>query len=119
MGLIEEGCVPFMFVEGGYNSRLEVIRDIPKGKVIWGFDQTDMAKAKEILGDVACIGGNVPTALLSAGTVEGVKDRIKELIDTAGKGGGYILMNGAALDHAKEENFKAMIDTTKEYGVYK
>ena len=119
MGLIDEGCVPFSFVEGGYNTRLEIIRDIPKGKTLWSFDQTDMTKAKEILGGVACIGGNVPTDLLSVGTPQDVKDYAKKLIDTAGKGGGYIMANGAALDEAKPENVKAMIDFTKEYGVYK
>ena len=118
MGLIDEGCVPFSFVEGGYNTRLEVIRDIPKGKTVWTFDRTDIAKAKEILGGVACIGGNIPTDLFSVGTPQDVKDYAKKLIDTAGKGGGYIMANGAALDNVKAENVKAMIDFTKEYGVY-
>jgi uroporphyrinogen-III decarboxylase len=119
MGLIEEGCVPFPWAEGGYNSRLEVIRDVPKGKVFYGFDKTDMAKAKEILGDVACIGGNVPTALLAVGTPQEIKDYTKELIDTAGKGGGYVMMNGAALDDVNPENVKVWVDFTKEYGVYR
>jgi len=119
MGLIDEGCVPFCFVEGGYNSRLEVIRDLPKGKAIWSFDTTDMAKAKEILGDVACIGGNMPIAILNVGTPQDVKDYARKLIDTAGKGGGYIMASGAVIDEAKPENIKAMIDATKEYGVYK
>ncbi|MCR4393094.1 MAG: hypothetical protein NUV31_01850, partial [Dehalococcoidales bacterium] len=119
IGLIEEGCVPFPWAEGGYNSRLEVIRDIPKGKVIYGFDMTDMAKAKEILGDVACIGGNVPLSLLQIGTPQDVKDYIKNLIKVAGKNGGFILMNGAAIDDAKPENVKAMIDAAKEFGVYR
>ncbi len=119
MGLIDEGCVPFPWAEGGYNSRLEVIRDVPKGKTIWGFDTTDMAKAKEILGDVACIGGNMPIALLSVGTPQQVKDYAKKLIETAGKGGGYIMLNGAVIEEAKPENVRAMIDATKEYGVYK
>lgn len=119
LGLIEEGCVPFPWAEGGYNTRLEVIQDSPKGKVLWGFDQTDMAKAKEILGKVACIGGNIPSSLLTVGTPQQVEDYVKKLIDTAGKGGGYIMMNGAVIDVAKPENLKAMIDFTKQYGVYK
>jgi len=119
MGLIDEGCVPFLFAEGGYNSRLEVIRDLPKSKTAWLFDQTDMAKAKKILGDIACIAGNVPAALLNVGTSQQVKDYARKLIDTAGKGGGYIMINGAVIDEAKPENLKAMIDATKEYGVYK
>ena len=119
MGLIEQGCVPFPFVEGSYNSRLETIRDVPKGKTAWTFDATDMAKAKEILGDVACISGNVSSSLLITGTAEQVKERCQELIDICAPRGGYIMANGAAIDEVKPENLKAMIDFTKEYGVYR
>jgi len=118
-GLINEGCVPLPFVEGSYNTRLEIIKDIPKGTTFWVFDATDMAKAKKALGDVACIGGNVPTDLLSVGTPQQVKDYVKNLIDTCAPGGGYVVSNGVAADDVKPENVKAMIDFTKEYGVYK
>ena len=50
---------------------------------------------------------------------QAVKDNVKKLIDDCGDGGGYLMMNGSAFDEAKAENLKAMIDTTKEYGVYK
>ncbi len=119
LGLIDEGCMPFPWAEGGYNSRLEVIKDVPKGKVIYGFDLTDMAQAKKILGDTCCITGNMPIDLLTIGTSKQVQDKVKELIDTCGKNGGYIMMNGAVIENVKPENVKAMIDTTKEYGVYK
>jgi uroporphyrinogen-III decarboxylase len=119
MGLIEEGCVPFPAAEGGYNSRLEVIRDIPKGKTVWMFDKTDMARAKEILGDTACILGNMPLAVLSLGTPGEVRDCARKLIDTVAKGGGYIMANGAFFDEVKPENLKAMVDFTKEYGIYR
>ena len=118
LGLIEEGCIPLPFAEGSYNSRLEVIRDLPKGKVVWMFDTTNMARAKEILGDRACIYGNVPGAILSTGTTDDVKAYCKQLIDVAGKGGGFILSSGAILDTAKPENVRAMIEFTKEYGIY-
>lgn len=119
ISLINEGIVPFLFMEGGYNSRLEIVRDLPRGKVIYWLDHTDMAKAKKILGDVGCLGGNVPPALLATGTPEQVKDYVRRLIDTVGKGGGFILGNGTVIDQAKPENLHAMIDTAKEYGVYK
>jgi hypothetical protein len=120
MGLINEGCVPFLYAEGSYNSRLELIKnDLPKGKTLWGFDQTDMAKAKEIIGDSACICGNVSTSLLNVGTPQAVKDYTKKLIETCSEGGGFIIMNGAVLDQAKPENVKAMIEATKEFGAYK
>jgi hypothetical protein len=118
MGLIAEGIVPFCFAEGGYNSRLEIIKDLPEGKVIWWFDQTDIAKAKKILGDRSCIGGNLPSDLLAVGTPEQIKHYVKNLVDTCASGGGYILGNGTVIEDARPENLKAMIDFTKEYGVY-
>jgi uroporphyrinogen-III decarboxylase len=119
LGLIEEGCVPFPWAEGGYNSRLEAVSDMPKATTVWGFDTTDMARAKEILGRTQCITGNMPIDLLNLGTKQQVVELTKKLIDTCAKGGGYIMMNGAVIEDAKAENVKAMIDTTKEYGVYK
>jgi hypothetical protein len=119
LGLIEEGLVPELFAEGRYNTRLEVIRDLPKGKTIWHFDQTDIARAKEILGDVACIKGNVPLTLMQAGTPEAVTSYCRQLIATAGKGGGFILATGAGIEQGKAENLRAMIQCAKEYGVYR
>ncbi len=118
LGLINEGCVPFPWAEGGYNSRLEDIKGLPPGKVIWGFDNTDMAQAKKILGNEACITGNIHSSLLEIGTPEDVKQQVKDLIKIAGEGGGYIMMNGATIENVNPANVKAMIDATKEYGVY-
>ncbi len=119
VGLIEGGCIPFPALEGHWESRLKVIKDIPKGKTIWMVDQTDMAKAKETLGKNACLVGNVPSSMLGLATPDEVKTYCKKLIDTASKGGGFIMSNGAFFDKAKPENVKAMVDFTKEYGVYK
>ena len=119
MGLIDEGVFPLVWAEGGFNSRLEVIRDLPKGKTGWLFDLTDMAKAKEALDGIACVMGNMPMDLLVVGTPQDARDHAKKLIDTCGKGGGYIMANGAFFDEVKWENLKAIVDFVKEYGVYK
>jgi hypothetical protein len=118
LGLIDEGTVPFLFAEGGYNSRLEAICDLPKGKTIWMFDYTDMARAKETIGKVACLMGNVPVATLQTGTVEATVEACRQLFETAAKGGGFILSNGAVLDEAKPENLRAMMQYAKEHGSY-
>ena len=119
VGLIEGGCIPWPALEGHWDSRLKVIQDIPKGKTMWMVDQTDMAKVKETLGKNACLIGNVPSSMLRLATPDEVKAYCKKLIDTAGKGGGFIMGNGAFFDEAKPENVKAMVDVTKEYGVYR
>jgi hypothetical protein len=118
VGLIDEGLVPQLFAEGGYNHRLEVISDVPKAKVVWWLDRTDMKRAKETVGNVACLAGNVPLDLLCTGTPDEVKTYCKELIDVAGADGGFILSTGAGMQGSKASNVKAMMDFAKEYGVY-
>lgn len=119
LALIEEGFVCQLRAQGGYNSRLEAIRDLPKGKVIWCFSYTDMEQAKEGLGDVACLQGNVPLALINLGTPEETAAYCRHLIDTAGKGGGFMLdVTGPVDTKGKAENIRAMIKCAKEYGVY-
>ena len=121
LGLINEGIVPYLFVEGGYNQRLDFIADpdIPKGTTIWIFDQTDMKEVKKRFNGWACFGGNVPVSMLKAGTPQDVEDYVKQLLDGVAQDGGFILSTGAVLDDAAAENLHAMIDTGKKYGVYK
>ncbi len=119
VGLIDEGCLPFPWAEGGYNSRLKDIVDVPKGKVIWGFDTTDMARAKAALKNIACVSGNLPIAQLAVGKPQVIRETVKKLIATCAPGGGYIMMSGAVVENVPPENVHAMIDATKEYGVYK
>lgn len=118
LGIVEEGLIPVPFAEGSYNHRLEIISEFPKGRSIWYFDKTDMHRAKEILGNVCCIMGNVPTSLMLAGTPDDVKSYCRDLIDFCGKDGGYILSSGASIDYSTEKNLRALIDFSKEYGVY-
>ena len=119
MGLIEEGLVPLLFAEGDYMPRLEIIKNMPRGKVIWYFEVMDMAKAKEVLGDRACIAGNLPVSLLCTGTPQEVKEGCRRLIETCAKGGGYILTGAASMNEGNPENLRAMMEAAKEYGVYK
>jgi uroporphyrinogen-III decarboxylase len=119
IGLIDAGLTPCPFFEGNYDSRLEYLLEIPKGKMLGYFDASDIFKVKEILGGHLCIMGNVPSSLLQTGSTEDVKNHCKKLIDVVGKDGGYIMAPRSSIDEVKPENLKAMIDFTKEYGVYK
>ncbi len=118
LGLINEGLIPAMVVDGTYNRRLEYIKDLPRASVIWTFEKTDMALAKQVLGGHACIAGNLTGALLYTGTPEDVKKYCRWLIDTCGPGGGYILSLGISVNTVQPANLQAIIETAKEYGVY-
>jgi uroporphyrinogen-III decarboxylase len=118
LGMIDEGLVPMPFAEGNYEPRLEIIKDMPRGSMIWWFEHMDMARAKEVLGDTACIAGNVPVTALCTGTPRDVKEHCRRLIETCAPGGGYILTGGASMDRGNPDNLRAVMEAAKEYGVY-
>lgn len=116
LALVDLGVTPVLFAEGAYNSRLECLADVPKGKVIYEFETIDIARAKKVLGDVACIAGNMPVYLLEYGTRERVIDESKRLIDICAPGGGYIFNTDKYIENVKRENVEAMFDTVRTYG---
>ncbi len=116
---IEEGLIQHLFAEGGYNTRLESINEFPKGSVCWYFDQTDIFRAKEVLGDRCSIQGNIPSSLIVTAEPAEVKEHCRKLIEGCGKGGGYILSAGAIADNPKLGNLRAMMEAIREYGVYR
>jgi uroporphyrinogen-III decarboxylase len=118
LGLIAEGCVPYLFAEGKMNRRLEAIKDLPRSSVVWWFDRTDMAQAKKVLGDAACIAGNVPASMMALSTPQEIKEYCRKLIEDCGAGGGYILTGGANANISTGAHFRAMLEAVEEYGVH-
>lgn len=119
MAAIEAEMTPIVICEGKYHTRLEVLADVPRGKVVYFFEDTDLVKAKEILGDVACIGGGMPTEYLMMGDKQRVIDHTKRMIDLLAPGGGFIMTNSMAIDQVKTENLEAWKDTLFDYGRYR
>jgi hypothetical protein len=117
--------------KGGYHTllhfdcnwtlQLEYLRQLPKGSCTLELDgQTDIFKAKKVLGDHMCIMGDVPATLFRLGTPKDIEKYCMKLIQEVGEGGGFILSSGCSVPvDAKMENVKAMIDTAKKHGVYK
>jgi uroporphyrinogen-III decarboxylase len=121
LGIIEQGAIPFNFVEGSYNSRLDIIAEdgeIPPGTTMWMFDKTDMAEAKKKFGPWAAIGGNIPASLFKAGTPEQMRDKVRETMEVAAPGGGYFMTNGAIVDNATDANMEAYLAAGREFGKY-
>lgn len=112
---IELGYIVEPFFEGAWDDRLEYLLELPKGKVVFWTEKTNIFRAKEILGKHMCIQGGVPPSLLSAGSPQEVEDYCEKLILDVGKDGGYILSCGSAIDEARPENLKAMIDSARKY----
>lgn len=111
--LVAEDMVPWIFAEGSYEDRLDVLAgDLPDGNQVWHFQNTDMGRAKAALGDQACVAGNVPTSLLYTATPADVTDYCTDLIDEVGEAG-FILAPGVGLDEARPENIRAMVQSVR------
>jgi len=116
LALIDAGAVPVLFCEGAYNTRLKYLAELPKGKALLVFESTDLALAKKMVGDTACICGGMPIFTLTNGTREQIVDRVKECIDIMAPGGGYMISASCAIDNCKRENLEAMYETIELYG---
>ncbi len=119
LGCVNEGFVPMMVIDGSYNdARLNIISDLPRSSVVWTMEKTDMFKAKKILGDSACIAGNVTAAMLYTQTPPMIKEYCRKLIEGCAPGGGYILSLGSGIDKCDPANLRAIVEAAREYGVY-
>lgn len=122
---IKEGLVSLLHLDTEWTPFLDFFEDFPKGSCIFECENTDIYKAKELLGGRMCIMGNVSSTLLSQGTPEEVKQECRliekcQLIEKCGEGGGFILSSGCDVPpDAPFENVQAMIDAAQTYGVYR
>jgi uroporphyrinogen decarboxylase len=83
-------------------------------------DCMDIAQVKEQVAGQICLIGNIDCrALLCDGSEEEVEAVVKETIEIAAPGGGYMLMSSNSI-HAgvRPENYIAMVRAGHKYGVY-
>jgi len=116
--IVDLGMTPYILTEGNYDTRLEVLKEVPKGKVVYMFEKVDIANAKKVLGDTACICGNFPTTDLTYSTPEKVIEDTKRMLDVCMPGGGFMMNCSICLDNFKRELMDAWYETTMKYGVY-
>jgi hypothetical protein len=116
--LIDSGYSIRAYLEGDWGKHWHHLREMPKGRVLCDIDsQGDIWQAKKDLEGYQCIAGGVQDSMLILGTPDQVREHVRELCQTVGKGGGYIVSAGCSFPYdAKPENFKAMIEAVMEYG---
>jgi hypothetical protein len=108
-----------MLWEGRRDNQLEYLNEFPDKKFLLRVQDTNMFLAKEILGSHACLAGNVPVAMLCAGSPSEVDEYCKKLIQVCGKNGGFILTaSTGGYGETKPENVRAMIGSVEKYGRY-
>jgi len=80
----------------------------------------ELKRVKELIGDKVCLAGNIDCGqLLPHGTVDDVREAVRRAIDDAAEGGGFILTSSNSIHSTcKPENYIAMVEACKEFGVY-
>ncbi len=115
--LIDEGFMPMIFAEGYFNRRLDYFKELPRGSVLWWFENTDMLLAHEKLGGYFCIAGGIPNSSLILDTPQEIDTKCRRLIEVCCGDGGFILAGGGMgnVHRAKIENINALTQSVKKY----
>ena len=118
--IVHAGMTPLFHADTNWTKNFHFFRRFPAKKCILELDgASDIKKAKEILGDRMCIMGDVPAYLLAFSQKDEMPNYCKRLIETIGKGGGFILSSGCSIPaNAKVENVRAMFEAAEEWGRY-
>ncbi|MBN2039412.1 MAG: hypothetical protein JW864_05185 [Spirochaetes bacterium] len=118
--LIENNITPVVFYEGKWDDRLDYLADLPKGKTVGFFQNSDIFKVKKVLGEVMCIIGGMPNSLLINGKPEEIRTYTRKVCEEVGKDGGFIFSTGVMeMYGSKPELVDAWVDAVREFGVYK
>lgn len=108
--------------DGDIRPILDMIMDAPIDCIdpIDPLGGLELAFMKRTYGDRFCLKGNVECGgVLSLGTPEEVEAQTRKCLEIGMPGGGYICSSSnSILNSVKPENYKAMLDTIKRYGVY-
>jgi len=108
------------YLEGDWGPHWHHLLELPKGTIICDIDnQGDIFQAKRDIGHHQCLAGGIPDSQFILGTPEDVRKRVKELCDTLGQGGGFLIGGGCNIPHTtRPENYQAMVDAVLEFGRY-
>ena len=106
----DAGLIALLHLDSNWTRELERFRELPKGQCIMALDsETDILKAKKVLGDHMCIMGDVPASMLYLESPETVYAYCTKLIRELGPRG-FILQSGCDIPaNAKLENVQAMV----------
>jgi hypothetical protein len=113
--VIEGGLIAILHLDSDWTRELERFKELPRAKCIMALDgETDIFKARTILGGHMCLMGDVSAAMLYLDTPEKVYEYCARLIREIGPQG-FILQSGCDIPtNAKLENVQAMVAAATE-----
>jgi len=108
--VVDSGLIALLHLDSCWDRELARFRELPKGRCIMATDgETDLFKAKEVLGDHMCLMGDVRATMQFTGSPEEVYEYCAGLIRGLGPEG-FILQSGCDIAaNAKLENVQAMV----------
>ena len=119
LALIDNGITPWVYYEGTWDERLNYLAELPKGKTVGFFQNSNFFKVKEIVGDTMCIIGGMPLSQFKGGTATDVRKHTRKVCEEVGKGGGFIFTtNVMELEGCDPDLVQVWVDAIKEFAVY-
>ena len=117
--LAEKNIVSVLHFDQDWTRDLKRLLAFPPKKCILNIDgMTDIRKAKEILGNHMAIMGDIPSALLKAGSPDAVYNYARDLIRDIGPTGFFLAPGCEAPIDAKAENMAAYVAAGRDFGVH-
>jgi hypothetical protein len=112
--LIDAGLTPNVFYEGSWDNRLEYLAELPKGKTVGKFQQSNIFKVKEVVGDTMCILGGMPVSMLLGSEPSQIREHTHKVCQEVGRGGGFIMATDISdMEGCNPELIKVWVDATK------
>jgi hypothetical protein len=117
--LWKEGHQTMFYAEGNWDAHLDAFHELPERSIVYHIDRGDPQTVHDKLHDKFAISGGLSNVTLAFGTPEQVRTEVRQLINILGKEGGYIMDANAIMQNdTRPENMKAMVEATREFGVY-
>jgi uroporphyrinogen-III decarboxylase len=112
--LIDAKILPILQFDVDASPLFNYLKELPKGECLLHLDSSiDIIKAKESIGNHMCVMGNI--SFLKLATPEDVRAYCKDLINSVGGKGGFILSsdNPIVIEEEPIEKVKAIVDAKK------
>jgi uroporphyrinogen-III decarboxylase len=119
---IDNGYIPTIFFEADWTNHMHLLADLPTGGPMYvSFEDTKRDLINKYVPKNVIRGRSYPFVLLRTGTKQECVDEAKKVLDLMARDGNFIFSPDKGVIRANDlniENFKAVIETVKEYGKY-